>query len=436
MNQFLEEQYKNLGISREVYEFGEKIEESLKERFAEIDARAEYNQMKVIKAMQENRVSAECFNMSSGYGYNDLGRDTLEKVYASCFKGEDALVRPQITCGTHALALALMSQLRPGDELLSPVGKPYDTLEEVIGIRPSNGSLAEYGISYHQVDLLPDGEFDWDGIEKALNEKTKLVTIQRSKGYASRPTLSVKRIGELIHFIKERKPDVLCMVDNCYGEFVEIEEPSQVGADLIVGSLIKNPGGGLAPIGGYLCGTKECIDRAAYRLTSPGLGKEVGATLGVTTSLTQGLFLAPTVVKGALKGAVFAANIYEKLGFKVIPDSKESRHDIIQEVEFHDPELMVAFCEGIQAAAPVDSFVRPEPWDMPGYDAQVIMAAGAFVSGSSIELSADGPMKEPYAVYFQGGLTWEHAKYGIMMSLQKIYETGKLKNILINDTES
>ena len=397
---------------------------------------AELNQLKVIHAMQEARVNAECFNYASGYGYNDFGRDTLEKVYANVFHTEDALVRPQITCGTHALALALMSQLRPGDELLSPVGKPYDTLEEVIGIRPSNGSLAEYGISYRQVDLLPDGEFDWDGIEKALNEKTKLVTIQRSKGYASRPTLSVKRIGELIHFIKERKPDVLCMVDNCYGEFVEIEEPSQVGADLIVGSLIKNPGGGLAPIGGYLCGTKECIDRAAYRLTSPGLGKEVGATLGVTTSLTQGLFLAPTVVKGALKGAVFAANIYEKLGFKVIPDSKESRHDIIQEVEFHDPELMVAFCEGIQAAAPVDSFVRPEPWDMPGYDAQVIMAAGAFVSGSSIELSADGPMKEPYAVYFQGGLTWEHAKYGIMMSLQKIYETGKLKNILINDTES
>ena len=360
----------------------------------------------------------------------------MEKIYADVFGTEDALVRPQITCGTHALALALMSQLRPGDELLSPVGKPYDTLEEVIGIRPSNGSLAEYGISYRQVDLLPDGEFDWKGIEKALNEKTKLVTIQRSKGYASRPTLSVKRIGELIHFIKERKPDVLCMVDNCYGEFVEISEPSQVGADLIVGSLIKNPGGGLAPIGGYLCGTKECIDRAAYRLTSPGLGKEVGATLGVTPALTQGLFLAPTVVKGALKGAVFAANIYEKLGFKVIPDSKESRHDIIQEVEFHDPELMVAFCEGIQAAAPVDSFVRPEPWDMPGYDAKVIMAAGAFVSGSSIELSADGPMKDPYAVYFQGGLTWEHAKYGIMMSLQKIYETGKLKDILINDTES
>ena len=391
-DKILEEYYAQMGIAKPVYDFCMKVEEELKDRFLSIDKTAECNQMKVLRAMQKNHLSEACFAPTTGYGYNDIGRETLEKIYADVFGTEDALVRPQITCGTHALALALMSQLRPGDELLSPVGKPYDTLEEVIGIRPSNGSLAEYGISYHQVDLL--------------------------------------------HFIKERKPDVLCMVDNCYGEFVEIEEPSQVGADLIVGSLIKNPGGGLAPIGGYLCGTKECIDRAAYRLTSPGLGKEVGATLGVTTSLTQGLFLAPTVVKGALKGAVFAANIYEKLGFKVIPDSKESRHDIIQEVEFHDPELMVAFCEGIQAAAPVDSFVRPEPWDMPGYDAQVIMAAGAFVSGSSIELSADGPMKEPYAVYFQGGLTWEHAKYGIMMSLQKIYETGKLKNILINDTES
>ena len=432
----MKETYLSMGIGEKTYEFCEKIEQDLKERFCEIDKVAEQNQMKVLGAMQKNHVSEACFAATTGYGYNDMGRETLEQVYADTFHTEAALVRPQITCGTHALALALSANLRPGDELLSPVGKPYDTLEEVIGIRQSVGSLREYNISYRQVDLLPDGEFDWKGIEKALNEKTKLVTIQRSKGYASRPTLSVKRIGELIHFIKERKPDVLCMVDNCYGEFVEIEEPSQVGADLIVGSLIKNPGGGLAPIGGYLCGTKECIDRAAYRLTSPGLGKEVGATLGVTTSLTQGLFLAPTVVKGALKGAVFAANIYEKLGFKVIPDSKESRHDIIQEVEFHDPELMVAFCEGIQAAAPVDSFVRPEPWDMPGYDAQVIMAAGAFVSGSSIELSADGPMKEPYAVYFQGGLTWEHAKYGIMMSLQKIYETGKLKNILINDTES
>ena len=431
MNQFLEEQYKNLGISREVYEFGEKIEESLKERFAEIDARAEYNQMKVIKAMQENRVSAECFNTSSGYGYNDLGRDTLEKVYASCFKGEDALVRPQITCGTHALALALMSNLRPEDELLSPVGKPYDTLEEVIGIRPSKGSLAEYGVTYRQVDLLPDGSFDYENIKKAINDRTKLVTIQRSKGYATRPTLSVTRIGELISFIKNIRPDVICMVDNCYGEFVEEKEPLEVGADMIVGSLIKNPGGGLAPIGGYIVGKKECVENAAYRLTSPGLGKEVGASLGVIQSFYQGFFMAPTVVSGALKGAVFAANIYEKLGFSVIPDGTESRHDIIQAVTFNNPDAMIAFCEGIQAAAPVDSYVTPEPWAMPGYDSDVIMAAGAFVQGSSIELSADGPIKPPYAVYFQGGLTWYHAKLGILMSLQKLKERNLVNTDLL-----
>ena len=419
---FMEQQYESLGISKEVYQFGQKIEASLKERFEKIDQIAEFNQMKVIRAMQENRVSAECFNMSSGYGYNDLGRDTLEKVYASCFKGEDALVRPQITCGTHALALALMSNLRPGDELLSPVGKPYDTLEEVIGIRPSKGSLAEYGISYRQVDLLPDGQFDYENIKKAINEKTRLVTIQRSKGYATRPTLSVARIGELISFIKGIKPDVICMVDNCYGEFVEEREPLEVGADMMVGSLIKNPGGGLAPIGGYIVGKKECVENAAYRLTSPGLGKEVGASLGVIQSFYQGFFLAPTVTSGALKGAIFAANIYEKLGFEVVPNATESRHDIIQAVSFHNPEGLIAFCEGIQAAAPVDSYVTPEPWAMPGYDSDVIMAAGAFVHGSSIELSADGPLKEPYAVYFQGGLTWYHAKLGILKSLQKLKE--------------
>ena len=427
MNQFLEEQYKNLGISREVYEFGEKIEESLKERFAEIDARAEYNQMKVIKAMQENRVSAECFNMSSGYGYNDLGRDTLEKVYASCFKGEDALVRPQITCGTHALALALMSNLRPGDELMSPVGKPYDTLEEVIGIRPSKGSLAEYGITYRQVDLLSDGSFDYENIKKAINDRTKLVTIQRSKGYATRPTLSVTRIGELISFIKNIKPDVICMVDNCYGEFVEDREPLAVGADMMVGSLIKNPGGGLAPIGGYIVGKKECVENAAARMTCPGLGMEVGASLGVNRSFYQGFFLAPMVTKGALKGAVFAANIYEKLGFPVVPNGSEPRQDIIQAVTLGSPEALIAFCKGIQAAAPVDSYVTPEPWPMPGYDSDVIMAAGAFVQGSSIELSADGPLKEPYSVFFQGGLTWYHAKLGIMMSVQKMFEKDLIK---------
>ena len=423
----LKEYYQTLGISPEVYDFATEIEKTLKDRFEEFDRIAEINQMKVLWAMQKNKLSEAHFNATTGYGYNDLGREALEQIYADVFKTEDALVRPQITCGTHALALALMSNLRPGDELLSPVGRPYSTLEEVIGIRPSCGSLAEYGISYREVDLLPDGGFDFEGIKNAINEKTKLVTIQRSKGYATRPTLSVDRIGELISFIKNIKPDVICMVDNCYGEFVEEKEPSEVGADMVVGSLIKNPGGGLAPIGGYICGTKKCIENAAYRLTSPGLGKEVGASLGVNEKFLQGFFLAPNVVNSALKGAVFAANIYEKLGFKVIPNGTESRHDIIQAVEFGKPELLIAFCEGIQAAAPVDSYVKPEPWAMPGYDSDVIMAAGAFVSGSSIELSADGPLKEPYAVYFQGGLTWPHVKFGIMMSLQKIIEKGLLK---------
>ena len=416
--------YKQMGISEEVYEFSEKIWNSLSDRFAQIDAVSEYNQLKVIGAMQKNRVSEACLLGTTGYGYNDLGRDTLEAVYADIFHTEDALVRPQITCGTHALALALMSNLRPGDELLSPVGKPYDTLEEVIGIRESKGSLKEYGISYRQVDLLPDGSFDFEGIARAINGKTKLVTIQRSKGYQTRPTLSVERIEELITFIKERKPDVICMVDNCYGEFTEAREPSDVGADLVVGSLIQNPGGGLAPIGGYLAGKKECIENAAYRLTSPGLGKEVGASLQVLNSFYQGLFLAPSVTANALKSAIFAANIYERLGFAVVPDSVESRHDIIQAVTFGDPEGVIAFCQGIQQAAAVDGHVTPEPWDMPGYDSPVIMAAGAFVSGSSIELSADGPIKPPYAVYFQGGLTWQHGKFGIMKTLQKLVEKG------------
>lgn len=416
--------YQQMGISKEVYDFCESIWQSLKGRFAQIDSVSEYNQLKVIGAMQKNRVSEACLMGTTGYGYNDLGRDTLEAVYADIFHTEDALVRPQITCGTHALALALMSNLRPGDELFSPVGKPYDTLEEVIGIRPSKGSLREYGITYKQVNLLPDGSFDYVNIRKALNDRTKLVTIQRSKGYQTRPTLSVKRIGELIRFIKGIKPDVLCMVDNCYGEFTEKTEPSDVGADLVVGSLIKNPGGGLAPIGGYLAGKKECIENAAYRLTSPGLGKEVGASLQALPSFYQGIFLAPSVTANALKSAIFAANIYERLGFSVVPNSTESRHDIIQAVTFGNPEGVIAFCQGIQQAAAVDGHVTPEPWDMPGYDSQVIMAAGAFVSGSSIELSADGPLKPPYAVYFQGGLTWQHGKFGIMKTLQKLVEKG------------
>lgn len=420
----LKQQYRRFGISENVYDYGREILNSLQERFMQIDQTAEYNQLKVIHAMQTANVSEACLLGTTGYGYNDLGRDTLEKVYAAVFQTEDALVRPQITCGTHALALALMSNLRPGDELLSPVGKPYDTLEEVIGIRPSKGSLQEYGISYRQVDLLADGSFDYEGIKAALHDRTRLVTIQRSKGYQTRPTLSVDQIGELISFVKQIKPDVICMVDNCYGEFVETKEPSQVGADMVVGSLIKNPGGGLAPIGGYIAGRKDCVENAAYRLTSPGLGKEVGASLGVLPSLYQGLFLAPTVTASALKGAIFAANIYEKIGFPVVPDACQSRHDIILAVTFGSPQGVIAFCEGIQAAASVDSFVTPEPWDMPGYDSKVIMAAGAFVSGSSIELSADGPIAPPYAVYFQGGLTFPHAKLGILKTLQNLIDKG------------
>lgn len=420
----LSKQYKQFGISEAVYRLGEEILASLAPRFLQIDENAEYNQLKVIRAMQTAGVSEACLLGTTGYGYNDLGRDTLEKVYAAVFQTEDALVRPQITCGTHALALALMSNLRPGDELLSPVGKPYDTLEEVIGIRPSRGSLAEYGITYRQVDLLPDGGFDYEGIREAVNERTKLVTIQRSKGYQTRPTLSVSRIGELIAFIKQIKPDVLAMVDNCYGEFVETIEPSEVGADMVVGSLIKNPGGGLAPIGGYIAGKSECVENAACRLTSPGLAKEVGASLGILSAFYQGFFLAPVVTAAALKGAIFAANLYERLGFAVVPNGTESRHDIIQAVTLGSPDGVCAFCEGIQAAAPVDSFVKPEPWDMPGYDSKVIMAAGAFVSGSSIELSADGPIAPPYAVYFQGGLTFPHAKLGILKSVQNLVDRG------------
>lgn len=418
------EMYEQMGIRTSVYKLGKRMEEKLSERFREIDERAEYNQMKVIAAMQKNRVSEACFHYASGYGYDDLGRDTLEKVYADVFHTEAALVRPQITCGTHALALALSANLRPGDELVSAAGKPYDTLEEVIGIRPSKGSLAEYGITYSQVDLLEDGSFDYEGIARAVTDKTKLVTIQRSKGYQTRPSFSVSQIGEAIAFIKRIKPDVICMVDNCYGEFVETLEPSDVGADLTVGSLIKNPGGGLAPVGGYIAGKEELIENCGYRLTSPGLGREVGASLGVMQSFYQGLFLAPVVTASALKGAIFAANIYESLGYPVIPDGSESRHDIIQAVEFGKPEAVTAFCRGIQAAAPVDSYVTPEPWAMPGYDSDVIMAAGAFVQGSSIELSADGPMKPPYAVYFQGGLTWPHAKLGILMSLEYLVREG------------
>lgn len=420
----MESLYGKLGISAEVEKYCDSIIDELKERFYELDKISEYNQCKVLSAMQEEKVNANCFAGTNGYGYNDDGRDTLERVFARCFNTESALVRPQIACGTHALAVALSANLLPGDELLSPVGKPYDTLEKVIGITPSPCSLMEYGVSYNQVDLLENGDFDYENIKKSITPKTKLVTIQRSKGYQMRPTFSVEKIGELIKFIKDINSHIICMVDNCYGEFVETIEPSNVGADMIVGSLIKNPGGGLAPSGGYICGTKNCIDRCAYRLSAPGLGQEVGASLNTMGALYQGFFLAPNVTIGAVKGAIFGAKVYEKLGFKVMPNSTESRHDIIQAVELGSADKVIAFCEGIQKAAPVDSYVKPVPYDMPGYTCDVIMAAGAFVQGSSIELSADAPIREPFAVYFQGGLTWNHSKIGIMMSLQSLWEKG------------
>ena len=421
LNKEIQKQYERMGINSDVLNISDEIINDLSQRFQKIDKIAEYNQLKVVSAFQKNKVAEEHFNTTTGYGYNDIGRDTLEKVYADVSHTEDALVRPQITCGTHALGLALSANLRPGDKLMYISGKPYDTLEEVIGIRPSKGSLAEYGVKYDQVDLLENGEFDLEGIKNKL-DGVALIGIQRSKGYATRPTLSVEKIGNVIKFIKDIKPEIKIMVDNCYGEFVETIEPSDVGADMIVGSLIKNPGGGLAPIGGYICGTKDCVENCSYRLTTPGLGKEVGANLGVMSLLYQGLFLAPTVVASALKGAIFAANLFEKYNFNVIPNGTESRHDIIQAIEFGKPECVIAFCKGIQAAAPVDSHLTPEPWDMPGYDAPVIMAAGAFVSGSSIELSADGPIKPPYAVYFQGGLTWQHAKLGILKAFQNMVD--------------
>lgn len=422
----LEEMYEQFGIKKEVLAFGREVLQDMEERFQKIDEMAELNQLKVIHAMQNNRVSESHLWGTTGYGYNDTGRDTLEAVYADIFQTEDALVRSQITCGTHALTIALSAILRPDDELLSPVGKPYDTLEGIIGIEGTHtrGSLREFGIRYRQVDLVGDSEFDYEGIRAALNEKTKLVTIQRSKGYAMRKTFSVKQIGELISFIKGIKPDVICMVDNCYGEFVESIEPSQVGADLCVGSLIKNPGGGLAPLGGYIAGRKDLVELAAYRLTAPGLGKEVGASLQVNNSFYQGLFLAPTVVASALKSAIFAANLYERLGFEASPSGKEDRHDIIQAIAFGSPERIIAFCQGIQQAAPVDSYVLPEPYAMPGYHSDVIMAAGAFVQGSSIELSADAPIEPPYSVYFQGGITWPHGKMGILKTLQNMVDGG------------
>ena len=419
--------YRDFGISDEVFSFCDRIAKQLSGRFAEIDRIAEYNQAKVIRAMQDAHVSEACMLGTTGYGYNDLGRDKLEEVYAKTFCAEDALVRSQIVCGTHALATALFGNTRPGDEIFSPVGLPYDTLQEVIGIRDSRGSLKEYGVGFSYVDLLPDGSFDWEGIRRGITEKTRLVTIQRSRGYSERHTLSIREIEELIRFIRNVKPEVIIMVDNCYGEFIEKEEPTQVGADMIVGSLIKNPGGGIAPVGGYIAGTRECVSNAACRLTAPGLEKELGPSLGNNRLLYQGFFMGPHVAASAEKGAIFAANIYEALGFDVAPNGTEQRDDIIQAITFRDPAGMLSFSKGIQKAAPVDAFVTPEPTPTPGYADEVIMAAGCFISGSSIELSCDGPLREPYTIYFQGGLTFYHSKFGVMMSLEELLRDGFVK---------
>lgn len=420
----MQKAYETLGISKEVYARGESVLAELKDVFREIEEIAEANQLKVLGAMIHQEVADYHMNGTTGYGHNDQGRDTLERVYAEVFHTEDALVRPQITCGTHGLYLALSANLRWGDELLSPVGAPYDTLEEVIGIRPSLGSLAENGIAYRQVDLLPGGGFDWEGIKNAIRKNTRLATIQRSRGYSARKSFSPGEIGELIRFMKEIKPDLTVMVDNCYGEFTDLLEPSDYGADMVVGSLIKNPGGGLAPSGGYIAGKKEAVARCAARLTAPGLGKEIGASLGMNPAFFQGLFTAPGVVASAKKGAVFAAALYASLGFPVSPGPLEPRYDIIQAIEMGSPERLQAFCQGIQGAAPVDSFVNPEASPMAGYGDPVIMAAGTFIQGSSIELSADGPLRPPYRVFFQGGLNWFHAKAGILLSLQKLVDAG------------
>ncbi|MGE4284429.1 MAG: aminotransferase class I/II-fold pyridoxal phosphate-dependent enzyme [Clostridia bacterium] len=416
---------REFNIDEKIYKLSQEVEEYISDKFIEIDAVSQYNQYKVLKAFQKHHISDTHFAETTGYGYDDLGREALDAVYADVFRAEDALVRHNIISGTHALSICLFGVLRPGDTLLAVTGNPYDTLEEVIGIRgENNGSLKEFGVNYQQVDLTLDGRVDLEAIKTAVNEKTKMVLIQRSKGYDWRPSLTVREIGEIIRIIKNINPNTICMVDNCYGEFVEDIEPTEAGADLVAGSLIKNPGGGLAPTGGYIAGKKDCVKLAAYRLTSPGIGKKCGASLGMNRLMYQGLFMAPHIVSQSLKAAIFCAALFEKLGFDVCPSSNGIRTDIIQAVKFNNPDLVISFCQGIQKGAPIDSYVEPQPWDMPGYDSQVIMAAGAFIQGASIELSADAPIKPPYIAYMQGGLTWHHAKLGIMIAVQNMMNKG------------
>ncbi|MBM6977044.1 aminotransferase class I/II-fold pyridoxal phosphate-dependent enzyme [Intestinimonas butyriciproducens] len=413
-----------LQISARVRALGEQAQADLVEPFARIDAIAEENTQKVLAAFQKYRVAEAYFAGTTGYGYDDLGRDKLEEIYAEIFGAEDALVRIGFVNGTHAISCALYGSLQPGDTLVYAVGAPYDTIQGVIGMTDKGfGSLKDYGINYKQVELV-DNKPDLEGMVNLVREDptVKVIMIQRSKGYATRASLSVAEIGEMCRIIKEANPKVDILVDNCYGEFVETLEPTQVGADLVVGSLIKNPGGGLAPTGGYLAGRKDLIERASYRMTIPGIGRECGSTLGNNRLIYQGLFLAPHTTAQAVKTAVFAARIMELLGYAAEPSSQAVRHDIIQMIHLGDPEAVKRFCRGIQKGAPVDSYVTPEPWDMPGYDSQVIMAAGAFIQGASIELSADAPMREPYTVYLQGGLTYESGKAGVLLAVEELLQ--------------
>ena len=421
-NQLLNEHFK---IDEKVLSLVDDAEKEVKSQFAKLDDIMAYNQYKVLDAFQKNRISDMHFSWNTGYGYDDPGRDAIERTYADIFHTDAALVRPTIVNGTHALAITLLGILRPGDELIYCTGGPYDTLEEVIGIRgEGNGSLKDYGISYKQVELLPDGSLDLEGIRRAISPKTKMVTVQRATGYGWRKAITIDQIEEWASFIKELNPDIIKMVDNCYGEFLDIKEPTDVGADVIAGSLIKNPGGGLALTGGYVAGRQDLIDKIQYRMTCPGIGGECGLTFRQTRAMFQGIFLAPKVVNGAVKGAVLCGEVYKKLGYEICPQTDDTRSDIIQAVRLGSPEKVVAFCEGIQAAAPIDAHVKPIPWDMPGYESQVVMAAGAFVQGSSIELSADAPIREPYNVYFQGGLTYEHSKFGVIKSVDTLLKKG------------
>ncbi len=418
---------KALGIHEGVIEMSKQVEASVKPVHAKIDEIAAYNQLKVLKAMQNHRLSDNHFAWNTGYGYDDQGRETVEKIFAEIFGAEEAIVRPLIVNGTHALTLCLQGVLRPGDTLLSITGKPYDTLENVIGIADGSdgmGTLKEFGIDYHGIDLLEDGSIDLNAAKSYVgaHPEVKMVYLQRSGGYSWRKALTIGALKEAIAAVKGINPKVMVMVDNCYGEFLAAEEPTEIGADLMAGSLIKNPGGGLALSGGYIVGKSVWVEKVAYRMTSPGIGKECGLTFGQTRSLLQGLFMAPTVVASALKGAVFCSKLYTELGYDVCPKWDDERSDIIQSVKLGSADKVIAFCEGIQSAAPVDSYVTPVPWAMPGYTSEVIMAAGAFVQGSSIELSADAPIREPYIVYFQGGLTYEHSKFGAMKSLNRLVE--------------